>query len=275
MNKVYLKIIFSTENELKFIRLNLKESFDYIDKLIITECNRTHTGEEKELIFENYPDYFTKEEKDKIIYVGSDISKYTKNSKTNSDILHNINERTIRGYFAKEIDLDGSDIIFSVDADEILFKKTYEDIIPKFNKFSFAKRKRAYLFNLYQFFYKMNYLWLNKEFKASSVCRFDYYKQETFNDWRYIGKLYKNTAGCHFSWQLTIDEMIWKLKNYGHSDLYGHLAKKSILEKAIENKTYPFDPKVEFDIKGLDILKDKKYYPRSIYSMLNEFSYLL
>jgi Glycosyltransferase family 17 len=77
---IYLKTCFSAENEIKFLKLNLRESFKHIDKFIICEFNRTHTGAERELIFNKYSDFFTPEEKEKIIYIGADVSKKTKYS---------------------------------------------------------------------------------------------------------------------------------------------------------------------------------------------------
>ena len=44
---IYLKTYFYTENEIKFINLNLMESYEHIDKFIICEANIHHTGEKK------------------------------------------------------------------------------------------------------------------------------------------------------------------------------------------------------------------------------------
>ena len=70
---IYLKTYFYTEHEVKFLKLNLLESFNHIDKFIICEFNRTHTGEEREYIFDNYKHLFTQEELSKIIYLPCDI----------------------------------------------------------------------------------------------------------------------------------------------------------------------------------------------------------
>lgn len=266
---IYLKTIFSAPNEIKYLKLNLRESFDHVDKFIICEFNRTHTGEERDLVFKNYLDKFSDIEKNKIIYIGADISKYTKLAVDNQREANN-NARIIRGYFVKEINLNKRDIIVSVDADEIIFGQYYNDIFNELNKLKWWQKKSLVL-PLRQFYYKANYLWENNRFIAPIVCRAGVYMDKYPNDWRYTGKLYDKFAGCHFSWLLTIDEMIKKLNMYSHQSTYGHFAKREILEDAVNNKKYPFDPSVDFKIRVLDINKDTEFYPKSIYGILDEF----
>jgi len=267
---IYLKTIFSAPNEIKYLKLNLKESFLHIDKFVVCEFNRTHIGSKREFIFENYWDEFTLEEKAKIIYIKGDVSGLTKFSVSDSNIIHEVNERLMRGYFASQINLNLTDIIFSVDADEIIFEQEYSKIISQLRWW-----RPAIKLSLYQFFYKINYLWENNKFIAPTVCFAYYYKWRYPAHWRYQGFLYKEYAGCHFSWCLSIEEMIAKLNIYGHHQDYGHLADKDVLEDAVNNKKYPFDPKIDFKIKVLNLENDKKYFPKSIYGMLNNFKDLI
>lgn len=266
---IYLKTIFAAPYELKFLKLNLREAFNHIDKFIICEFNRTHIGTERELIFKQYLDYFTDEERKKIIYIGADISTQIASSKTDSNLAHK-NEQLMRGYFSSQIDLKDEDIVFSVDADEIIYSYNYKKIMSKLGFFN-----RAVQLPLHQFFYRINYLWENKNFVAPTVCKVKYYKNIHSAQWRYDGKLYPEPVGCHFSWCLTINEMITKLETYAHHSDYWHLAKTEILEESVKNKTYPFDPSVDFHIKVLDIYKDTLYYPKEIYTMLDEFQELI
>lgn len=267
---IYLKTIFSAPNEIKYLKLNLRESFPYIDKFIICEFNRTHIGSEREFIFEKYWDKFTPEEKEKIIYIKGDIANSTIFSTTDNNIIHNVNEKLIRGYFASQIKFNNSDIIFSVDADEIIFGSEYSSIINKLKWW-----RPAIKLPLYQFYYRLNYLWENNKFIAPTVCLAWYYKFRYPANWRYDGWLYKKYAGCHFSWCLNIEDMISKLGYYGHHKDYKHLADKNILENAVKNKTYPFDPSVNFKIRVLSLDKDKKYFPASLYNMLDDFKNII
>ncbi len=269
LNMIYLKTIFSSANEIKYLKLNLREASNHIDKFVICEFNRTHTGEERELIFDKHLNDFTEEERRKIIYIGADISKYTKFARDNQKVA-NDNARIIRGYFARQIDLNKKDIIISVDADEIIFEQYYHEILEALKNLKWWQRKSLVLL-LRQFYYKVNYLWENNRFIAPIVCRAGEYLRKYPNDWRYTGKLYDKYVGCHFSWLLTVEEMIEKLNMYSHQSEYSRFAKRDILEDAVKNKKYPFDPSVDFKIRILDINKDREFYPQSIYGMLDEF----
>ena len=93
--------------------------------------------------------------------------------------------------------------------------------------------------------------------------------------WRYEGKVHDEIVGCHFSWQLTIDEMIAKLSSYAHAADYGHLANREILTDAINNKKYPFNEKVDFQIRDIDYKSSPEYYPDTYKEFSQEFEYLL
>jgi hypothetical protein len=266
---IYLKTIISAPNEIKYLKLNLRESFSHIDTFIICEYNRTHTGIEKEYIFEKYLDQFSNEERDKIQYIKGDISHIVDQSK-NVNAAHD-NERLMRGYFVKEINLNANDIIFSVDADEIIFEESYSLILKKL-KYPWVKSVRLPMF---QFFYRVNYLWENLIVKSAIACKAKCFMTEYPAQWRDKGIILQKTVGCHFSWCLTIDEMLSKLQFYAHSYDYGHLAQREILENAIKNRTYPFDRKVDFQIRKLNIHIDREYYPKSIFNMLSEFDHLI
>jgi len=265
---IYLKTIFSSPAEIKFLKLNMRESFEYVDKFIVCEFNFTHVGIKRELIFGKHLSDFTKEEQDKIIYIGADISGDIILA-GNSREAHE-NEQIMRGYFIRDVRLEDDDIVVSVDADEIVFGIEYPDIFKRLNFF-----RKAIKLELRQFFYKINYLWTNQKFIAPTVCYAKYYKNKFPGQWRYDVQLYKKIVGCHFSWCLTVDEMLKKIGMYAHRDDYKHLATREILEDAIKNKKYPFDSSVDFNIEVLDIYKDRQYYPKSIYTMLDEFKDLI
>lgn len=267
---IYLRTIFSAPNEIKFLKLNIMESFNYIDKFIICEFNKTHTGLPRELSFHKYSSIFTKEEMKKIIYLEIDLSNNTEVSNGNDEIAHQ-NERLMRGYFASKINLDKNDIVISIDADEVIYKENYEKII---NYFKYPWRKIAAL-PLRQYFYKVNYLWENIVFKSPIACRASYFLKEYPSQWRDAGKPLKFLVGAHFSWCLTIQEMLEKINAYAHNGLYKHLADEKVLTNAIKNKEYPFEPDREFNISVLDINKDKKEFPKSIYEIIDQFAELI
>jgi hypothetical protein len=266
--QVYLKTYIYAPHEVKFVRLNVREALHYVDKVIVCEFNRTHTGIEREFIFDQYLDMFSSDEREKILYLRCDISDQVTYAK-NADEAHE-NEHLMRGYFASQIDLHDSDIVISVDADEIIFSNSYKDILSHIGYFN-----KAVKLQLYQFFYRINYLWENEKFIAPTACQAGFYKGMYPAQWRYHGELLPKYVGCHFSWCMSADEMVKKIELYAHHHDYQHLSKRDILEEAIKHKTYPFDPNRDFRIRILDMHKDKQYFPKSIYTILDDFVHLI
>lgn len=262
----YLKTYFSASHEMKFLRLNYLESKGHVDRFIICEFNRTHTGAERELIWQELKnDYFSEEELKDIIYIGADISKYTTHSMTDGNIIHR-NERYMRGYFVREVDLRGSDVVISVDADEVIFGPSYEEIVPKLSFF-----KRGYQVNLRRFMYKINYHWIDEPFVAPMICRADYYWGRFPSQWRYDGAVYPGTHGCHFSWCMSVPEMVDKMKRFSHAQDYPELADPAKMQEAVDRRTYPFEPDRRFKIETVDLFKQRDLFPAALFDMLDRF----
>lgn len=268
---VYFKTVFYAPHEIKFINMNLMESYNHIDKFIITEGNRTHVGEPKPFVFEQYLHCIPKEFHDKIVYIPVDISQSTVDcSATNDGKLMHKNEDIIWDSFESHVSLRNRDIVISADADEIIYDHIYPLLFRKLTMTS------PLLLPLHQFFYRMNYLWKELTIWAPTITYASYYLNRPYpHRWRYEGKCFPFMAGCHFSWQLTLDEMIYKLNTYAHKDIYGHFADKEILRDAVARKKYPFEPNEPFTIEELQPEKDNMYYPKSFYTLEKSFSYLL
>ena len=69
--------------------------------------------------------------------------------------------------------------------------------------------------------------------------------------------------------------MLKKIESFGHHYDYQHLAQREILEKAIRDRTYPFDPDRDFNIEVLDLSESRYYLPESIFTMMDEFTSLI
>ncbi|WP_081678688.1 hypothetical protein [Desulfocurvibacter africanus] len=272
-NKVYFRTIFYAPHEIPFIKMNLFECYPYVDKFIIVECNRTQVGEPREFIFPSLIKEIPQQFHSKIVYIPADVSHQTVNcAKTNDGKQMHANEDIMWDWFTQEISLEDNDIIIAADADEIIYSHIYPYILRRLRK------DDALLLPLHQFFYRMNYLWTELTFWAPQAARASYYKKRPKpHRWRYEGRRFPFIAGCHFSWQLTIDEMIMKLNTYAHKDIYGKFANREILEVAVRDKTYPFEPNEQFTIRELDPDNhaDRCYYPQSFYSFREDFAHLL
>lgn len=257
---IYLKTYFYTENEVKFLKLNLLESFNYIDKFIICEFNRTHTGEHRDFIFDKHKSIFSDEELSKIIYLACDISEESVYAKNDEDSIHSINEPLMRGYFVKKINLNDDDIIISVDADEIIYEDSYSKIINSVNN------NGPTLLKLHQFFYKFNYHWVDIDFIAPTAIKYKDFKNQYPCQLRYMGNILNEFVGCHFSWCMSPSEMVYKLETYSHPK-YRFCADINLLENSIKNKLYPFDSSVNFTIN--ELMFDDDILPKKLKNILN------
>lgn len=266
--RVFLKTYAYSAHEMKFVKLNIREALPYVDGVILCEFNRTHLGSEREYILHRYIDEFSPAEMKKLVYLRCDISKEVSPA-SDSDQVHK-NENLMRGYFVNEVDLHPNDIVISVDADEIIFGQYYDRLIAQI-----GNRKQAIKLKLHQFFYKVNYLWVDETFIAPTIARASFYEKRYPGQWRYDGSLFPEIVGAHYSWCMTVDEMIKKLQVYSHHYDYRHLADRHLLEQAIREKTYPFESSRRFKIRVLDMFSERDYYPRTIYTMLDEFSALI
>lgn len=251
---IYLKTYFHSENEINFINLNLEESYSFIDKFIICEYDINHNGVKRDFIYEKVKDKINPELRDKIIYLKCEIRHLAVDAVENESLAHK-NETLMRGYFVKCINFDDDDIIISVDADEIIYGSSYPDIIEGVKNHSCVK------IELNQFFYRLDYLWTDNRFIAPTAAFYKQFKKRYPNNWRYEGRLLKGAKGCHFSWCMTVSDMVQKLKKYAHVK-YKHLADSKILEQAIHDKEYPFDTKKPFTIKVID--RNDPVMPKSI-----------
>lgn len=256
---IYLKTYFYTEHEIKFLKLNLLEAFDHIDKFIICEYNRTHTGESREFIFDKYKHLFTDAELSKINYLPCDISNETAYAKNDEELIHRVNEPIMRGYFVKQVSLEDDDIIISVDADEIIYEHMYPKIIDRVNT------SGTTLLMLHQFFYKLNYHWINNNFTAPTAIKYGAFKNQYPCQLRYMGELLNEYVGCHFSWCMTPSEMVYKLQTYSHPR-YRFCADIGLLDDAVKNKKYPFDTSVNFTINELSL--DDAILPKNLRSIM-------
>ena len=165
-----------------------------------------------------------------------------------------------------------NDIIFSCDADEVIYRKTYPLLINKLKNENTSKRAFKLLLN--NFLYKPDLLWSNLRFIGPTVAKFGYYRFRKYNQWRYDGDLIDFPAGIHFNWHLTPQEIINKLKTYSHKDLYSKYADIQLIRSSIEQRKYPFDKK-EVIIKEVSPVKNPELYPDCFSSHIDKFNYLI
>ena len=252
---IYLKTYCYAPHEIEFIIANLKECYDYIDKMIVCEFDINHTGVKRDFEYTNLKELVPSELADKLDYHACEVYDITARAYDNEAAIHGVNEPVMRSYFTKLYDLKDSDIVISIDADEVIYNESMPYILDQVSKQGVVRLK------LRQFFYKKTYMWKGKDFVSPIAAYCGVINPKFPNNWRDIGNITSDYVGCHFSWCMNVDAMIHKLDTYSHPR-YRFCADRNLLTRAIENKEYPFDEGVDFDIQELDI--DNSLIPESM-----------
>ena len=232
----------SNRSEIPFLWMMFDEAAQYVDRIIVTEFNQTHSGLERSFIFPDYVSEFEKEFPNLVYLQGVNIPGVIREA-ADSDGHHH-NETLMRGWFAHQLRFRRSEVVFSNDADEILYGSTYKWVLD-----NFSWKSKGVRFGLHQFFYRPNFLWRDQEFMAPVALRFGRYNRDHAINWRYQGKKLPGYWGVHFSWCIPAEEMAEKVKNYSHANEQKHLSDVELMRASRANRTYPFDPPKPFDIE--------------------------
>lgn len=230
-----LKTMVSNPSEIPFLWMMFDEASAFVDKIFVTEFDRTHSGLPRDFLFPDYLEELQTAFPQLEYLQGKNLSGVIEDAKTPDD--HHHNERLMRGWFARQARFGSSDVVFSTDGDEVLYSDTYRWVKDHFT----WRTRKGVKFRLHQFFYRPNYLWVNKEFVAPVALRYGHYNREYPNQWRYQGAKIPGFWGAHFSWCIPIHEMVKKVKNYSHAAEHGHLDAEDLFKDARNRKIYPFD----------------------------------
>lgn len=242
--RLSLKTMVSNLSEVPFLRMMFHEAAPYVERIIVTEFNQTHSGLPREFLFQNYVEDFQKEFPHLIYLQGADLPGVVHNADTSDG--HHHNETLMRGWFARQLKFKKSEVIVSTDADEVLYGSTYKWVLDNFTRKSTGVR-----FRLHQFFYRPNFLWVDHEFVAPVALRYGRYNREYPNNWRYQGAKLPGYWGVHFSWCVPAQEMAEKVKNYSHANEHKHLSDIELMRRARLTRTYPFEPEKKFFLQPI------------------------
>jgi len=267
-----VRILVSQASEAKFAALQVLQARDCVDEIIFVEHNFTHTGAIKEYTFKNFEERISSlSHKKNIRFLYVDLSDRIIRNTQNSKDMH-FNETLMRKSFLEEPSLKNRDFVYLLDADEIIFKRSYWilNIVMKL----FSRINIGFRLPMNQFFYRMNYLWTELVITNTTVATVGQLRKND-RHLRDHGIKFPKRVGSHYSWQLTVPEMILKLKSYAHSADYAHLADPIILTAAIRDKKYPFEPERPFTIAELTGKESRKYFPEDFRLVENQFEHLL
>ncbi len=251
--KLVLKTMVSNKFEVPFLWMMFAEAAPFVDRIIVTEFDRTHSGLPRQFLFDEFVDDFANSFPQLEYLQGSNLKGVIENAHSPEE--HHHNETLMRGWFARATRLKRSDVVISTDADEVLYESTYRWV-----RDHFIWRTRGVRFRLHQFFYRPTYLWEGKEFVAPVALRFGAFDKTYPNDWRYQGTKLSGFWGVHFSWCIPVSEMVKKVKNYSHASEHRHLDDKDLFIRARKEGFFPFDDR---DFRLVEISDNSPLLPAS------------
>lgn len=219
-------------NELDLLELQLEEHFNYVDKFVIVESTKTHSGKEKELFFANNASRFEKY-KEKIVHLVCDFDSelYKEYSRTHGNKFGPTSEQWKRENFQRDyplisgdIEFNDDDILIVCDVDEIPNTKTVTEFLQN-NKFI----KDPYRLEMYFMHYYINTSMYIKNSGEDNkwyhpfITR--YADVQNYNDsLSFIrtnspfGQNVIRNGGWHFSYLLDTNGILNKIRNFAHSE---------------------------------------------------------
>jgi len=269
MPKIIFKTIATGSYELPYVLLNLHELEHVCDEFLITEPNRTHTGEPRDFKFELLFEQHIKNRFPKAKYIKMDISEevqlWTDTDATDSKMRWN--EFLTRSKFIEYIELPRDrDIVISVDGDEVICNTPHLRLILFFLMLWPFKKPLAFLLTLRHFLFFVNLYMTEYDFYSPSISHSSFYKNQEFPHWRGGGRRIKRPLGCHFSWMMTPEEMRHKILSYAHRDRLKHLASLETLVRIKQGEYHLFEPSTPLGPKKLLNYKNK-VFPKSFFKV--------
>tara|TARA_B100001741_G_scaffold166078_1_gene137284 strand:+ start:730 stop:1509 length:780 start_codon:yes stop_codon:yes gene_type:complete len=221
------------------IRFNVLN--DHVDKFVVVEATRDHAGNPKKL---NFDVNKFKKFKDKIIYevvedIPEKVEKYKKGWSPNffrENFHRNAISRALKNCLP-------NDLILISDADEI----------PNFDMLNKIKLKNFALFRQKNFLYKLN-LMSDDNWLGTGICYKKYLqspqwlRNKRFLRRGFIRRIFFKTqiienGGWHFTFLKKPEDIVKKMKSYGHGDLE-KLGDIENIKKSIEQNKFFIDNKI-------------------------------
>jgi hypothetical protein len=267
-DRVIFKTIVSTDLEARYVLMNAAELLNQVDYFLICEANVLVTGEKREFSFYKMLEKYPELQNEKIKLIEMDLASKAVPWDGKHENLF-ANAFLIRDGFRDQFPIEPSDIVISTDGDEVIFSKSAKKYIRKLRRKILPRI--GYLLYLNQIVYKVEYLWEGCDFRAPVISRAVPFLKQEKPQWRDKGTSTFLPSGTHFSWVMTASEMKQKILTTAHRDEYESFADEGVLERAISEKNWIFQPGRPFKILNQQSLHSK-CYPRSLATYADLFA---
>jgi len=266
MRKIYDCFMFY--NELDVLEVRLKELYDHVDHIVMTEANTTFSGQSKEYIFLDNQERF-KPFLDKIIHIKvEDMPGVPENDMSPMACMYN--EGHQRNVLTRGLgNANDNDIILICDMDEIV-RGTVVD------KLRVDTQHTLWGFNMPYFYYKFNYMQVDPLVYQVNPSAATWGRAKTypsFSNIRTHGMIWGNHpiyfddgvnmkvqhSGWHFTYQGGTDFATNKLLTTGHNDYRGLANKVNVDELIAQGRSAP-----QLDFHKGEAVKLDDYFPKCI-----------
>ena len=256
---------FTFFNELDLLEVRLQELWDSVDYFVLSEATISHSGNPKELHFDNNKARFEKY-MSKIKHIIVDDIPETQDSWVRERFQRKALERGLT-------DMQPEDIVIVSDMDEIPRAEAVEMVRSDENDYE------RYIFTIPMFQFKINYMKffdINKQPNIMVVRgrAFTNPQQEREYTWPWVTKpadlVLIDHAGWHFTYFGDDENTVVKLKNFAHteSNIPRFTDGTLTIDWMIENKYGLWGPdnKERYDIVQVD-----DYFPKCITDNLDKW----
>lgn len=283
MKKIY--DCFNFFNELDILEMRMNILYDYVDYFVIVESSVSHSGIEKEFVFEKNKERFSKFSDKIIFFKVIDTPNNFRNLPETSDdtvklIYQFIENQTIwfnrdfqidygRDFFQKEcvrrplINCNDEDIILISDVDEIPNPEILEnlkDLDLENNRYSLNQMMYYYYLNVFK----------ESTWYGTKISKYKNIKNVSFNEIRNNQSLSTRipNGGWDFSFMGGKEMVKTKLLAYCHNDMVD----SNVLENLDTNMENNVDP---FFRGGLTTVEIDSTYPKYILDNLEKYKHLI
>jgi beta-1,4-mannosyl-glycoprotein beta-1,4-N-acetylglucosaminyltransferase len=254
-------------DELDLLEIRLEETFDIVDRFIISESLYTHSGNEKPLFFETNKDRYNK-------YLPK-ITHVVYESKPNSNSWYNENnQRRSLGYAMNQSVLNDHDLIIISDLDEIINRNTLSSIVANIDHDLLPITLCHTMYTG-----KINYKvidpawcqnWRGACIINGKLLREKEYDLHFFRHYKDSFNYLENAKNWHFTSVGNEDNIRHKLISYAHTETNTHDNLYNIKNRLLDVK----DPMLSRDYKLEKTIIDDSF-PKAIIENIDKYKTLI
>jgi len=265
---------FSFFNELELLRIRLHELSDVVDKFVLVEATKTHSGLDKVLHYEIHKEEFV-EFQDKIVHVIVEDMPMTKKEIENAitpqdrhwlDTGYQLGDNWVRERFQRNAimralqDTNPRDIIIIEDADEMVRPEIISNLDATMVAGSNAVGQTLHS-------YYLNWECVNMPWWGSKILHREFVTNPSEHRFHTVASQYIHNGGWHLSYLGGISAIQDKIKAFAHQE-FNIPEVFDVMEQKLAQQKDGIGRLYEYEVVPID-----DSYPKYIQNNLREFEH--